>query len=79
MSDYKLVKNHFDPYVDSLRQKYNDQVFINTDAFEQIKLTSVDMFVIQRNVPFPVMVPGFPQLTTHNKLDYGHKMEGNTE
>lgn len=76
---YKLVTNYFDPYLDSLRQKYSDRVYINTDEFEKIKLTSVDMFVIQRNVPFPVVVPEFPQLTTHNRLDYGNKMEGQTK
>jgi hypothetical protein len=75
ISAYKTVTTYLDPYVDSLRQKYSSQVLINTDAFEKIKLTSVDMFVIQRNVPFPVLVPEFPQLTTHNKLDYGQKME----
>ncbi len=32
------------------------------------------MFVIQRNVPYPVMVPSFPTLTMHDKLDYGKKM-----
>ncbi|MCB0281661.1 MAG: hypothetical protein KDF60_03705 [Calditrichaeota bacterium] len=73
---YQLVTSYFDPYLDSLRQKYADQIFIDTDQFEKIKLTAVDMFVIQRNVPFPVVVPEFPQLTTHNRLDYGNKMEG---
>jgi hypothetical protein len=32
------------------------------------------MFVIQRNVPYPVVVPSFPTLTIHDKLDYGKKM-----
>ena len=45
----------------------------NTDQFEEIKLTGIDMFVIQNNAPYPVIVPEFPQLTTHNMLDYGKK------
>lgn len=71
----ELVDIYLDPYVRELREKYADRIEINTDVFEQIKLTNVDMFVIQHNVPYPVIVPEFPQLTTHNKLDYGRKME----
>jgi len=71
---YKLIRNHLDPYAAQLRQKYNDQIKINTDEFEKTKLTRIDMFVVQKNVPFPVMVPGFPQLTTHDMLNYGNKM-----
>jgi len=69
-----LVSKHLNPVISELREKYQDQIFIDTDAFEKIQLTSVDMFVIQKNMPFPVVVPQFPILTTHNKLDYGSKM-----
>jgi len=69
-----IVNKHLNPVVEDLRRKYQDQILINTDAFEKIHLTSVDMFVIQKNMPFPVMVPQFPILTTHNKLNYGQKM-----
>ncbi len=73
-SGYSLVKSYLDPLMSTIREKYRDQIFINTDAFEKIKLTSVNMFVVQQNLPFPVPVPEFPQLTAHNKLDYGQKM-----
>jgi hypothetical protein len=33
------------------------------------------MTAIQKNVPFPLIVPSFPQLTTNNKLDYGKKLQ----
>jgi hypothetical protein len=71
----EIITAYLDPYIDKLQKKYNDAIEINTDDFEKIKLTNIDMFVIQRDVPFPVIVPGFPQLTTHNKLDYGKKMK----
>ncbi len=29
------------------------------------------MMVIQRGVPYPIMVPSFPVLTSDNKLNYG--------
>ena len=44
------------------------------DAFEKIKLTKTDMMVIQRGVPFPIMVPSFPILTSDNKLNYGRNI-----
>ncbi len=71
----ELIEEVLDPYLAQLREKYNDQIEINTDAFEKIRLTRIDLFAIQPNQAFPVVVPSFPQLTTHNKLDYGKKME----
>ncbi|MBN1155198.1 hypothetical protein JXB12_09805 [candidate division KSB1 bacterium] len=73
--DYLATIEHYlNPYVDSLQIKYHDVIGINTDLFENINLTNIDMFVVQRNVPFPVIVPGFPLLTTDNTLDYGRKI-----
>ncbi len=69
------VEQVLDPRIKAFFKKYSGQIEINTDVFEKIKLTNVNMFVIQKNVPFPVIVPSFPQLTTWNKLDYGKKME----
>lgn len=70
----ELIDNHLNAYVDSLQVKYHDRIEINTDQFEKIQLTRIDMFALQRNVPFPVVVPSFPLLTTDNRLDYGRKM-----
>ncbi len=70
----KIITEDLNPYVQRLFKKYNDEIKIDVKRFEEIQLTGVDMFVIQRNVPFPVIVPGFPQLTTHDRLDYGQKM-----
>lgn len=70
----EILSDHLEPQAAKLRNKYASQISIDTDLFEEIKLTSIDMFVIQKNVPFPVIVPGFPQLTLHDKLDYGSKL-----
>ena len=59
------------PIVDSLQETYHEKIQINMDAFEKIKLTQTDMMVIQRGVPYPIMVPSFPVLTSDNKLNYG--------
>ena len=50
-------------------------VEINTDELEKIQLTRIDMFAIQQNVPFPIIVPSFPLLTTDHRLDYGRKIK----
>ena len=65
--------NFMNPIVDSLQVVYSDQIEINMDAFEAVELTSTDMVVTQRGVPFPVMVPSFPIITTDNRIDYGSK------
>ena len=70
-----VIERYLNPYIDSLQVKYHDVIRIDTDAFEDIQLTNIDMFVVQRNVPFPVIVPNFPLLTTDNTLDYGKKIE----
>jgi hypothetical protein len=76
-NETQIISEDLTPYIMDLTQKYRDEIAINTDAFENIKLTAIDMFVIQRDVPYPVMVPSFPMLTVHDKLDYGKRM--NTE
>ena len=62
------------PKIDSLQNVYSDQIEINMEAFEKIELTSTDMMVIQRGVPYPILVPSFPVITSDNKLDYGRKI-----
>jgi hypothetical protein len=52
----------------------NDEIEVNVDEFNKIQLTRIDMFALQENVPFPIMVPAFPQVTTDHKLNYGRKM-----
>ena len=70
-----IIKEYLNPYVKQLYSKYSEKIKINTGDFENTNLTSIDMFVIQKNVPYPVIVPSFPQITTHDKLDYGSRME----
>lgn len=73
--DYqKVIRTYLNPYIDSLQAKYSAEIAINTDAFEKIKLTRVDMFVLQKGVAYPIVTPAFPILTTDNRLDYGRKL-----
>ena len=69
------VAKRLNPLVDSLQTIYSDQIEIDTDLFESIELTSIDMTVIQQGVPFPKVVPPFPIFTNDNRLDYGRRNE----
>ncbi len=69
------IKQYLNPLVDSLQVKYSGEIEINTDLFEHTTLTRIDLFVMQSGVPYPIVSPGFPVLTTDSKLNYGKKME----
>ena len=70
-----LLADYLNPLVDSLQAVYTNRIEIDTDQFEEIELTRVPMVVSQRGVPFPLMVPAFPRITTDNRLDCGRKLE----
>ena len=70
----KVIDDYLNDYVDSLQTKYSDQIKVNMDIFKKVELTHIDMFVVDKNVPYPIKVPKFPMLTTDNRLDYGQEM-----
>jgi len=75
-TDYmSAVKHYLNPLTDSLQMKYSSKIEVNIDLFEEIELTRIDLFVMQSGVPYPVVSPGFPVITTDSKLDYGNKMK----
>ncbi len=74
-SDDQILEQILNPYIDELQKKYGPQIRINTDLFDSIKLSRIDMFVLQKNVPYPIVVPPFPIITTDKWLDYGKKLE----
>ncbi len=63
----RTIETHLNPWVDSLQSKYDHLVEINTDLFEDINVTRIDMFAIYADQPYPVIVPPFPQLTTDSR------------
>ncbi|MCB0283096.1 MAG: hypothetical protein KDF60_10985 [Calditrichaeota bacterium] len=71
----KIIDKNLKPYIDSLQVKYSDKIEINTEEFNKINLTKIDLFVTYNNEAYPMVVPSFPQLTTDQRLDYGRKMQ----
>lgn len=71
----KIIDESLNPIVNSLQEKYSDSVMIDFTEFDKIRLTSIDMFAISENVPYPVIVPDFPLLTTDHNIDYGRRLK----
>ena len=63
--------------VDSLQKIYSNIIRIDTDKFEKIKLTNIDLNVIYTNQAYPLFEPSFPILTDDHLLDYGKKYNFN--
>lgn len=72
---YKNIDTFFKPHIDKLQKKYSDVIEVNVEEFKKIKLTKIDFLALQKNVPYPIIVPSFPQITTDYHLDYGKKMK----
>ncbi len=70
-----VIDRYLNAYVDSLQRKHSGQIQIDLQAFEKIRLTRIDMSVIQEIVPYVKVVPGFPLVTTSFRLDYGREMD----
>jgi hypothetical protein len=72
--EVEIIEKYLSSYIKKLLKDYSSQIEINVEEFNKIILTRTDMFAVQDQVPYPVYVPAFPQLTSYNKLDYGKKM-----
>ncbi|MDC3246630.1 hypothetical protein OAT66_00940, partial [Candidatus Marinimicrobia bacterium] len=59
--------------IDSLQILYSDVIKIDTDKFEKIQLSSIDMNVNYSNQAYTKLEPSFPILTDDHLLDYGQK------
>lgn len=63
--------------IDSLQLIYSNMISIDTDKFEVIKLSSIDMNVNYSNQAYSKIEPSFPILTDDHLLDYGKKVTFN--
>ena len=60
--------------LDSLQNHYSSIIKIDTDKFEKINLSTVDMSVTYSNQPYAKLEPDFPILTDDHRLDYGERV-----
>ena len=71
--DYDLIENILKPEIEVLFNKYSDEIIVNVDMLDSIKLSSIDMIGVNIKKPYQLIVPPFPMLTTKNKINYGVK------
>lgn len=69
------IEHHLNPLVDNLQAKYAPEIAIDMGAFEKIQLTRIDLVAIQNNMPYPIVEPHFPLITTDHLLDYGRRLD----
>lgn len=75
--DPKYMKgkdNYLSFYVDSLQEKYSDEIEINFEALKNIQLTRIQMYAYRPNVPYPTAVPAFSEYVMDGEFDYGQAM-----
>ena len=68
------IDNYLNEYIDSLQQSYSDKIEINFEVFDNIELTSIDLYAYKNGVPYPMIVPIFPVLTNKSVIDYGKEV-----
>ncbi len=69
-TDNLQKQRYFNEAVQNLVKKYGDKISIDNQELDRITVTDVNMFVMQPQAPFPVVVPGFPQFTTNDSLQF---------
>jgi hypothetical protein len=72
--DKTVPLNVISEKIDSLQIVYSDMIKIDTDKFEKIQLSSIDMNVNYSNQAYTKLEPSFPILTDDHVLDYGQKV-----
>jgi len=70
-----MLDDIFNEYIKSLQQKYSDEIKINFDILDEVSLTHIDLYAYKKGVPYPMLVPLFPILTTNHTIDYGTPLD----
>lgn len=60
----------FDGYLADLENKYHSKIRVNTELFDQIEFSKVQLFVMQQNSPYPIAMPSWPMFNTNNSVNY---------
>ena len=66
---------YLNPIIKELQEKYSHQIEWNGEVFKSIKLSRIDMEVIQPSQAFQKTVPGFPVITDMHSMEYGKGMK----
>ena len=72
---HDILDETLNPYIRGLQKEYHKKIELDFEAFEDISLTSIDLFVKQPEMPFKYVVPMFPILTSEHLIDYVTRMK----
>ncbi len=64
------INKAYDAYLEKLLEKYRPKIAVNWPLFDSISLSKVQVFVMQPQSPFPVVVPNWPMFWDRNSTDY---------
>jgi hypothetical protein len=67
---FEVFDNYLNPYLDTLKAKYNEVVRYNPDLLKEIELTRIPMVMHHSGGPYTQVVPPFPLLTNAVKTNY---------
>jgi hypothetical protein len=65
------ILKFWESYVNDVKMKYDSTVHINVPAFKEIELTKIDMVAIKPGMPYPVIVPDFPEFISSKFMHFG--------
>ena len=74
-TEHEVLEKILNKELEILFVENSDKILIDVEMFNGIKLSNIDMLVINTNQPYQLNVPPFPRLTTKNNLDYGTKKD----
>ena len=74
-TEYEVIEKILNKELEILFIENSNKILIDVEMFNDIKLSNIDMLVINTNQPYQLNVPPFPKLTTKNNLDYGNKKD----
>ena len=66
-----VINDYLNKYYENLIEKYNDEIKINYDLLEQIRITGIDLYAYKKGYPYPFVVPDFPIITNKFELNFG--------
>jgi len=66
---YQLSQK-FESFMDSLRVEYSNEIKVNYATYDSLEINDVPMFVMQQQVPYPVVVPNWPVYTNRKEVDF---------
>tara|TARA_Y100001970_G_scaffold88177_1_gene111360 strand:+ start:10919 stop:12331 length:1413 start_codon:yes stop_codon:yes gene_type:complete len=68
------VSDELNEYFNNLTQKYSDNIKIDFDVLNNLKLSSIDMISYNKVGPYKLTVPLFPIITDSYKFNYGESI-----